>query len=71
MNSLAEKAGVSSTDVDKLTHGDLAGLTKYLADNHPEALNAVGDRFPAAHGLLDSLTGGGGAGGLLGKLFGR
>ena len=72
VDSLAEKAGVSSGDVNELEHGDLSTMTKYLAQNHPEALQSVAGRFPAAQGILSSVTGGQGGmfGGMLGKLFG-
>ena len=68
VDSLAERAGVQSSDVDELSHGDLAGITQYIAQHHPEALQAVESRYPAAQGLLGALTGGGG--GIFGRLFG-
>jgi len=67
VESLAEKAGVSSADVDNLTQDDLGQLTQYVQQNHPEALQAVSSRYPEAQGILSSL---GGGGGFLGKLFG-
>jgi hypothetical protein len=67
VESLAEKAGVSSTDVNNLTQDDLGQLTQYVQQNHPEALQAVSNRYPQAEGILSSL---GGGGGFLGKLFG-
>jgi hypothetical protein len=66
VEGLAEKAGVSSTDVNNLTEDDLGQLTQYIQQNHPEAIQAVSDRFPAAQGILSAL----GGGGFLGKLFG-
>jgi hypothetical protein len=45
-----------------------------MAQNHPEAIQAVASRYPAAQGLLGTLTGGTDAGGFLGglgKLFGN
>ena len=68
VESLAEKAGVSSSDMDELSNGDLASMTSYLSANHPEVLQAAASRFPAAQGLLSSLTSGGG--GFLGKFLG-
>ncbi|BDI33078.1 hypothetical protein CCAX7_51290 [Capsulimonas corticalis] len=69
VESLAERAGVDSADVNELTHGDLAGITQYIAQHHPEALQAVSDRYPAAQGILGAITGSGG--GFLGRLFGH
>jgi hypothetical protein len=71
VNSLAEKAGISSADVDALSHDDIAQLTSYLSQNHPEVLQSVSERFPAAQGLLSSLTGAGDGGGALGGLLNR
>lgn len=68
VESLAQRAGVDSADVNELTHGDLANITQYLTQHHPEALQAVSDRYPAAHGILGILTGGGG--GFFSHLFG-
>ena len=67
VDSLAEDAGVSSADVNNLSDDDLGQLTQYIQQNHPQALQAVSDRFPQAQGILSSL---GGGGGFLGKLFG-
>jgi len=67
VESLAEKAGVSSTDVNNLTQDDLGQLTQYVQQNHPEALQAVSSQYPQAQGILSCL---GGGGGFLGKLFG-
>ena len=67
VDSLAEKAGVDSADVDNLSQDDLSQLTQNVQQNHPDALQAVGDRYPQAQGILSSL---GGGGGFLGKLFG-
>jgi len=66
VESLAEKAGVSSSDVNNLTQDDLGQLTQYVQQNHPEALQAVSSRYPQAQGILSSF----GGGGILGKLFG-
>ncbi len=71
IDAIAEDAGVSSSDVQELTHGDLAGITQYLAQNHPELLQSVSDRYPAAQGILGAVTGGGGIGGILGRFLGH
>ena len=67
--SLAEKAGVSTDDVNALSHDDLAGLTGYLAQHHPQELAGVASQFPQAQGLLGSLLGGAGGGGGLGGML--
>lgn len=71
VDEVAEDAGISSSDVDALGHDDLATLTQYVAQNHPEVLQTVSDRFPAAQGILSQLTGadGGGLGGFINKLL--
>lgn len=71
VESIAEDAGVSSDDVQELTHGDLAAMTQYLAQNHPELLEAMSDRYPAAQNVLNAVTGGGGIGGIVGRFLGR
>ena len=68
---LAEQAGLQSTDIQEMSHGDLAGLTAYIAQNHPEVLGTVASRFPAAQGLIGMIGGAGGLGGMLGGFFGR
>ena len=71
IDEIAEDAGISTSDVDALGHDDIATLTQYVAQNHPEVLQTVSDRFPAAQNLLGALTGGGGdgIGGFITKLF--
>ncbi len=75
VESLAEKAGVSSADVDAMDHDDLATMTQYVAQHHPEVMQEVTDRFPQAQGLLGMVLGGSGGqsggGGFLGGLLGR
>ena len=68
VDELAEKAGIESSDVDALTHDDLATLTQYVSQHHPDLVQDVSNRYPAAQGILGALTGG--VGGLLGKFFG-
>lgn len=69
VDEIAEDAGINSSDVDALSNDDLATLTQYVAQNHPEVLQTVSDRFPAAQGLLSSLTGDDGIGGIFRKLI--
>jgi len=71
IDEIADDAGISTSDVDALGHDDLATLTQYVAQNHPEVLQNVSDRYPAAQGLLGTLTGGDGSGigGYIKKLF--
>ncbi len=75
VEALAEKAGVSSADVNALDHDDLATMTQYIAQNHPQVMQEVTDRFPEAQGLLGMVLGGGnqggGGGGFLGGLLSR
>ena len=71
VEKLAEQAGLQSADVQEMSHGDLAGLTAYIAQNHPEVLASVASRFPAAQGLIGMIGGMGGLGGMLGGFFRR
>lgn len=71
VQKLAEQAGVQSTDIDELSHGDLANLTAYIAQNHPEVLSSVASRFPAAQGLIGMFASGGALSGMLGGIFAR
>lgn len=78
VQSLLGQAGVGTTDPNQMSHGDLVSTTLALARAHPEVVQMVAQRFPAAQGLLGSVLGGGaaqgadgGAGGMLGGLLGR
>ena len=82
VQSLLGQAGVGTTDPSQMSHGDLVASTLALARSHPEVLQMVASRFPAAQGLLGSVLGGGAAqgaegadgqagGGMLGGLLGR
>ena len=78
VQSLLGAAGVGTTDPSQMSHGDLVATTMALAAAHPEVMQMVASRFPAAQGLLGSVLGGGAAqggessgGGLLGGLLGR
>ena len=80
VQSLLGQAGVGTTDPSQMSHGDLVASTLALARAHPEVLQMIASRFPAAQGLLGSVLGGGaaagaegqaGGGGLLGGLLGR
>ena len=66
VEALAERAGIDSADVDALSHDDLATLTQYVTQHHPDVVQEAAGRFPAAQGLLGMLSGGG-----FGKFFGR
>ena len=77
--ALAGQAGVGTTDPSQMSHGDLISMAQTLAQQHPEVLQMVAQRFPAAQGLLGSVLGGGQAAGgggggmldgLMGKIFG-
>lgn len=72
-SGLAAQAGVGTTDPSEMSHGDLISTTMVLAREHPEVLQTVSERFPAAQGILGSVLGGsqGGGGGLLGGLLRR
>ncbi len=74
-DAVASQAGAATTDPQQMSHGDLLSTTLALARQHPEVLQMVAQRFPAAQGLLGSVLGGGGGqaagGGLLGGLLGR
>ena len=80
VQSLLGQAGVGTTDPSQMSHGDLVSTTLALARSHPEVMQMVASRFPAAQGLLGSVLGGGAAqgaegqaagGGMLGGLLGR
>ncbi len=74
-DAVASQAGTATTDPQQMSHGDLMSTTMALAQQHPEVLQMVAQRFPAAQGLLGSVLGGGGAqsggGGMLGGLLGK
>ena len=59
--SLLGQAGVGTTDPSQMSHGDLVSTTLALARAHPEVMQMVASRFPAAQGLLGSVLGGGAA----------
>ncbi len=78
VQSLLGQAGVGTTDPSQMSHGDLVATTLALARAHPEVMQMVASRFPAAQGLLGSVLGGSAAqggeaagGGMLGGLLGR
>jgi len=77
IDALAQRAGVATADVDALKHDDLMQLAQYVQQNHPEVLQMVAARIPAAQGLLGMLgggsggdSGGGGIGGMIGRFLG-
>jgi len=79
VQGLLGQAGVGTTDPSQMSHGDLISTTMALAQSHPEVLQMIASRFPAAQGLLGSVLGGGAAqgaegqagGGMLGGLLGK
>jgi len=80
VQSLLGQAGVGTADPGQMSHGDLVSTTLALARAHPEVVQMVASRFPAAQGLLGSVLGSGaasgaesqaGGGGMLGGLLGR
>ena len=82
VGSLLGQAGVSTTDPNQMSHGDLVSSTLALAQQHPEVMQMVASRFPQAQGLLGSILGGGaaaggqdaaagGAGGFLSGILGK
>jgi hypothetical protein len=76
-SDLAAQAGSATTDPCDMSHGDLVSTTLALAQQHPEIMQMVAQRFPETQGLLSTVLGGGGAqgggngGGFLGGLLGR
>ena len=78
VQGLLGQAGVGTTDPSQMSHGDLVSTTMALARSHPEVLQMIASRFPAAQGLLGSVLGGAAqgaegqaGGGMLGGLLGR
>lgn len=73
--AVASGAGAATTDPQQMSHGDMMSTTMALARQHPEVMQMVAQKFPAAQGLLGSVLGGGGAqaggGGMLGGLLGK
>jgi hypothetical protein len=70
--AVADQAGVGTTDPSQMSHGDLISMAQTLAQQHPELVQDVAQQFPQAQGLLNAVlgSGGGGIGGMIGKLFG-
>ena len=80
VQGLLGQAGVGTTDPSQMSHSDLISTTLALARSHPEVVQMIAQRFPAAQGLLGSVLGSGAAqgaeaqadgGGMLGGLLGR
>jgi hypothetical protein len=73
LDQLAQSYGLPHVDVNNLNPAQLVQLTQQLAQQHPEILQSVAQRFPEAQGLLGMLTGSGGqgGGGFLGGILGR
>ncbi|BDI29700.1 hypothetical protein CCAX7_17510 [Capsulimonas corticalis] len=69
--AVAQQAGVPSANPSHLPHQDLIALTQHLLQQHPEIVQQVAQRFPAAQSILGMLGGQAGEdvlGGLLGRL---
>jgi hypothetical protein len=72
VNQLAQQYGLPHADVGNMSPEQLVQMTQKLAQEHPEIVSEVSQRFPMAQGLLSALTGGdagGGLGGLLGRFL--
>jgi hypothetical protein len=70
-DAVAQQAGVSSANPSQLPHQDLIALSMHLLEQHPEVVQQIAHRFPAAQGVLGMLGGQSGEsmlGGLLGRL---
>ena len=52
IDALAAKAGIDTSDIDEMEHGDLIALAQHVATTHPEVAQSVLGNFPAAQGLL-------------------
>jgi hypothetical protein len=52
IDALASKAGIDTTDIDEMEHGDLIALAQHVATTHPEVAQSVLGNFPGAQGLL-------------------
>src|SRR5689334_821655 len=52
---IAQRAGVSTGDVEALTHRELAVLARYLAQNYPDIFSEIAARYPAAEGMIPTL----------------
>ena len=70
LDAIAQEIGISSTDMNEMTHDDIISLTRYVATNHPEILRGAANKFPAARGLISMVTADSGILGALGGLFG-
>lgn len=58
MGQLSQQLGLSTDDVNAMTHGDLMSVAKHLASEHPEIAQNLLGRIPVIGGLLGSLFGG-------------
>jgi hypothetical protein len=65
---IAQRAGISTADVDAMTHRELALLARYTAQNYPDIFTEVAARYPSAEGMIPTLmdeSDDGGGGGFL------
>jgi hypothetical protein len=63
---IAQRAGLSTADIDAMTHQELALLARYTAQNYPDIFAEVAARYPAVEGMIPTLLdqsddGGGGS----------
>ena len=73
LGTLAQKFGLPHLDLNNMNPAQMVQLTQQLAQQHPEVVAEVVQRYPAAQGIVGYLTGGGnsGGGGFLSGLLGK
>ena len=73
IDTLAQRFGLPHLDLNNLNAAQIVQLTQQLAQQHPEIVAEVAERYPAAQGILGYLTGGSsnGGGGFLGGILGK
>ena len=70
VTEVAEQAGIPSADVQELSHDDLKTAVAYVAQNHPEVLQAVAQKVPGVQNLI-AIVSTGPLAGLCGQIFGE
>jgi hypothetical protein len=58
LGQLSQQLGLSTEDVNAMTHGDLMSVATHLAKEHPEIAQNLLGRVPVIGGLLGNLFGG-------------
>ena len=73
LGTIAQNFGLPHLDLNNLNAAQIVQLTQQLAQQHPEIVQEVAQRYPAAQGILGYLTGGSstGGGGFLGGILGK